>query len=45
MTEMSKSVMLQTGCSYKDAEKFIHDLPNKLVYDHNKKNISFEIYN
>lgn len=40
METTSKRIMLKQGCSYEDALKFVQDLPNKLVYDEMKHDIT-----
>lgn len=40
METTAKRIMLKRGYSHEEAMDFIKDLPNKLVYDENKSNIT-----
>lgn len=43
MKNMAETLMLKRGCSYEDAMNFACDLPNKLVYGNNGKDITFSV--
>lgn len=43
MKDMAKTLMLKRGCSYEDAIKFVCELPNKLVYNKNGRDITFSV--
>lgn len=45
MKEMAEALMLDRGCSYEDAMKFVCELPNKFIYEKDGKDITFEISN
>lgn len=40
METMAKRVALKQGCTYEDALQLVQNLPNLLVYDINKKDIT-----
>lgn len=43
MKDMAKTLMLKHGCSYEEAMNFVCDLPNKLVYNKNGRDIIFSV--
>lgn len=43
MKDMAKKLMLERGCSYEDAMKYVCDFPNKIVYEKNGKDITFSV--
>lgn len=45
MEDMAHTIMTERGCSYEDAMKFVCDMPNKIFYEKNGKNITFSVLN
>lgn len=43
MKDMAETLMQKRGCSYEDAMKFVCELPNKLVYNKNGRDITFSV--
>lgn len=43
MKDMAETLMLKRGCSYEDALKYVCDLPNKIVYNRDGRDITFYV--